>query len=139
MDHNMMIGELAARSGLPQSRIRFYEAQGLLVGARRRTNGYREFNERALHVLEVIRGAQDAGFKLEEIRPLLPINDDMDKWDRDKILKALRHKVSDIESLEQRLKKNKAQLMAIIDLVVNKPDDVDCVDNAERVIAILRK
>jgi DNA-binding transcriptional MerR regulator len=135
----MMIGELAARSGLAPSRIRFYETNGLLPGAQRRTNGYREFKPQNLQMLEIIRSAQQAGFTLDEIRALLPTNLDMNTWAHDKMLDTLKRKVGEIETLQKRLKKNKAQLQAIIDAVENKPDDMDCIANAERVIAILRK
>jgi DNA-binding transcriptional MerR regulator len=43
----MRIGELAKRSGLTASRIRFYEAKGL-VSVTRRTNGYRAYSAEAL-------------------------------------------------------------------------------------------
>jgi DNA-binding transcriptional MerR regulator len=135
----MMIGELAARSGLAPSRIRFYETNGLLPGAQRRSNGYRDFKPQNLKMLEIIHSAQQAGFTLEEIRTLLPTNPDMNQWSHDKMLKTLKRKLEDIESLQKRLRKNKAQLRAIIDAVEKKPDDMDCVANAERVITILRK
>jgi DNA-binding transcriptional MerR regulator len=90
-------------------------------------------------MLEIIRSAQQAGFTLEEIRALLPTNPDMNRWSHDKMLETLKRKVGDIEALQKRLKKNKAQLQAIIDAVENKPDDMDCIANAERVITILRK
>ncbi len=135
----MMIGELAARSGLAPSQIRFYEASGLLAGTKRRSNGYREFNPRVLQVLEVIRGAQQAGFTLDEIRPLLPVDPALTNWDRNKMLESLRNKVAEIEILQKRMKKSKAQLLAIIDVIENKPADIDCVVNSQRVAAILRK
>lgn len=44
----MKIGELAARSGLTSSRIRYYEQIGLLKPVGRRTNGYRSYGPEAL-------------------------------------------------------------------------------------------
>ncbi len=67
----MKIGELAGRSGLAPSRIRFYEASGL-ISAQRQANGYRRYTEQALQTLSIISCAQHAGFSLEEIRRLLP-------------------------------------------------------------------
>jgi DNA-binding transcriptional MerR regulator len=135
----MMIGELAARSGLAPSKIRFYEASGLLAGTRRRRNGYREYNPRMLQVLEVISSAQQAGFTLDEIRPLLPTNPEMTNWNRDKMLESLRGKVTEIEVLQKRMKKSKAKLLAIIEIVENKPKHVDCIANSRRVAAILQR
>ena len=57
----MLIGELARRSGLNASRIRFYETKGL-ISVTRRANGYRAYSAEALVVLNIITGAQDAGF-----------------------------------------------------------------------------
>jgi DNA-binding transcriptional MerR regulator len=69
----LRIGELAARSGLAPSKIRFYEAQGLLPKVERRVNGYREYPPHVIQVLEIISTAQRGGFSLNEIRPLLPL------------------------------------------------------------------
>jgi DNA-binding transcriptional MerR regulator len=66
----MLIGELAKRSGLSPSRIRFYEAQGL-ISVTRRVNGYRTYAPGALVTLEVITTAQQAGFPLKDIRGFL--------------------------------------------------------------------
>ena len=68
-------------------------------------------------MLEIIRSAQQAGFTLDEIRALLPTNLDMNTWSHDKMLETLKRKVREIETLQRRLKKNKAQLQAIIDPV----------------------
>lgn len=67
----MLIGEIAKQTGLSASRIRFYEAQGLL-SASRHANGYRSYDADALVALNIITSAQDAGFTLEEVRRLLP-------------------------------------------------------------------
>ena len=66
----MRIGELARRSGLSASRIRFYEAKGLLNVASRKANGYREYPADALMILGIIIGAQRTGFSLDEIRQI---------------------------------------------------------------------
>jgi DNA-binding transcriptional MerR regulator len=67
----MQIGELAKRTGLNASRIRFYEAQGL-ISVTRRANGYRAYSAEALVALNIITSAQDAGFTLAQIRRLMP-------------------------------------------------------------------
>ena len=64
----MRIGELARRSGLSTSRIRFYEAHGLLPKADRSENGYRDYPNSVVETLRLIHGAQDLGFTLSEIR-----------------------------------------------------------------------
>ncbi|CAH1697736.1 MerR family transcriptional regulator [Hyphomicrobiales bacterium] len=129
----MNIGELSKRTGLTNSRIRFYERAGLLETVDRRPNGYRTYPMEAVLVLEVITTAQKAGFSLDEIRMLLPPG--LDRWDHAALIEALRRKVTDIESLETRLKQSKAQLVALIADIEAKPDDMDCAANARRVLS----
>ena len=66
----MRIGELAKRTGLAPSAIRFYEEQRLLPTARR-LSGRRDFDATALTQLTVVQLAKDAGFTLAEVRSLL--------------------------------------------------------------------
>lgn len=129
----MTIGELAKRTGLTNSRIRFYESAGLLQTVDRRPNGYRTYPPEAVLVLELITTAQKAGFSLDEIRKLLPPG--LDQWDHAALIAALRRKVADIEALETRLKASKDQLVALIADIEAKPDDMDCVANARRVLS----
>ncbi len=66
----MRIGELARRSGLRPSAIRYYEQVGLLPRAARRS-GQREFDDRSQALLAVVQLAKETGFTLAEIRRLL--------------------------------------------------------------------
>ncbi|MDN5514065.1 MerR family transcriptional regulator [Ectopseudomonas composti] len=129
----MKIGELAQRSGLAASRIRFYESIGLLKLVERQANGYRSYPEQAVMVLNLITTAQQAGFSLEELRTLLP--QDLSQWQHGKLLDTLHTKVRDIEALEQRLAQSKTHLLALIDEIESKPDDIDCATNAKRVLS----
>jgi MerR family redox-sensitive transcriptional activator SoxR len=66
----LSIGEVAARSGVATSALRFYEAQGLL--ASRRTGGNQRRYERAvLRRVALIRAGRAAGIPLERIRSAL--------------------------------------------------------------------
>ena len=131
----MKIGELARQSGLAASTIRFYEAKGLLKLGSRQANGYRDYPADAVTVLRIISDAQHAGFSLDEIRQLLP--DDAASWKHDELLGALRKKIADIEVLEQRLARSKAELLSLVELIGAKPADIDCAENAARVMATL--
>ncbi|KAB0643180.1 MerR family transcriptional regulator [Burkholderia latens] len=128
----MKIGELARASGIAASRIRFYEASGLLEPARRQANGYREYGPEALTRLAIIDRAQRAGFALDEIRAVLP--PDLGAWPRDELLAALRHKVDEILLLEQRLAQNRRHLEVLIDEIANKPAGEDCAGAAQRML-----
>lgn len=64
------IGELAARSGVAPSALRFYEAEGL-IEAERSTSGRRRYARSTLRRVAFIRAAQRVGLSLEEIRVAL--------------------------------------------------------------------
>ncbi|WP_290901887.1 MerR family transcriptional regulator [Aquabacterium sp.] len=128
----MKIGELAKRSGLATSTIRFYESKGLLNAVSRQSNGYREYPLEAVMVLSIIANAQQTGFSLDEIKQVLP--EDFTDWRHDDLLIALTKKLADIESMEVRLAQNKAQLRALIQLIDTKPEGMACKDNALRVM-----
>lgn len=128
----MKIGELAKRTGLAPSTIRFYESKGLLNAVSRQTNGYREYPLEAIAVLSIIVNAQQTGFSLDEIKQVMP--EDLSNWQHDDLIAALHKKVQDIESMEVRLAQNKANLLALIRLIDARPDDIDCQENAARVL-----
>ncbi|KVS29377.1 MerR family transcriptional regulator [Burkholderia cepacia] len=133
----MRIGELAKFSGLTASRIRFYEAEGLLTAVERGTNGYRDYGEDAVWMLEIIAGAQRAGFSLEQIRHLLPVK--AGNWQHDGLVAALERKVVEIEAMQKRLKENKAQLLVAIDSIRNRPTELNCSERTRWVMDRLRK
>jgi MerR family transcriptional regulator, redox-sensitive transcriptional activator SoxR len=64
------IGEVARRTNLPRSTIRYYEAEGLLPKADRRS-GWRAFAPDVVDRLQVISMARELGFSLDDIRTLL--------------------------------------------------------------------
>lgn len=129
----MKIGELAKRSGLTASRIRFYEKIGLLKTVKRSANGYRSYPPETLLVLELITNAQDAGFSLDELSSLLP--SDLEQWEHGALLETLKTKIRDIEAMEERLAASKAKLLEVMAKVESKPDDMACADNARRVMS----
>ena len=66
----LAIGELSRRTGVAQSAIRYYEAEGLLSNPDRR-GGKRVFSARVVDEVMVIRMARELGFSLDDIRTLL--------------------------------------------------------------------
>ncbi len=130
------IGELAKRSGLTASRIRFYEAEGL-IRVERQANGYREYPPEAGILLGLISIAQQAGFTLEQIRQLLPVGPGA--WDHGALLDALKQKVDEIDTIRKRLDHTRAQLVVAIESIEDRPDGIECVDNKKRVLDRLRE
>jgi MerR family redox-sensitive transcriptional activator SoxR len=66
----LSIGDVAARSGVAATTLRFYEDQGLLTSPVR-VGGRRRYEDGVLVRLDVIGLCKAAGFSLEEIRVLL--------------------------------------------------------------------
>ncbi|HEY4626866.1 MAG TPA: redox-sensitive transcriptional activator SoxR, partial [Blastococcus sp.] len=66
----LTIGEVATRSGLAPSALRYYESQGL-IEATRTPGGARRYPRSVLRRLAVIRAARNVGLTLPEIRAAL--------------------------------------------------------------------
>ncbi|MFC9679030.1 heavy metal-responsive transcriptional regulator [Streptomyces sp. NPDC056948] len=69
------ISQLAARSGVPATTLRFYEDAGLLP-ADRTPSGYRVYGEDAVERLAFVSSAKLLGLALEEIRELLDVREE---------------------------------------------------------------
>ncbi|MFJ3310391.1 heavy metal-responsive transcriptional regulator [Streptomyces sp. NPDC086549] len=69
------ISQLAERSGVPATTLRFYEDAGLLP-ADRTPSGYRVYGEDAVERLAFISSAKLLGLALEEIRELLDVREE---------------------------------------------------------------
>jgi DNA-binding transcriptional MerR regulator len=67
----MLIGELSRRTGVSRRLLRYYEEQGLLE-VTRRANGYRDYDDDAVTVVQRVRLLLDAGLPTEVIRRVLP-------------------------------------------------------------------
>ncbi len=67
---DLRIGEVAERSGIAASAIRYYESEGLLRPPARR-HGWRVYDESVLDRLRLIDLAKRAGFRVAEIKTLL--------------------------------------------------------------------
>lgn len=62
----MKVSELARRSGVAASAIRFYESAGVLPAPPRRPNGYREYGEQDLCRIRVLASLRALGLELDE-------------------------------------------------------------------------
>jgi MerR family transcriptional regulator, redox-sensitive transcriptional activator SoxR len=105
----LSIGEVAARSGVAPSAIRFYEAQGLL--APRRTSGnQRRYDRAVLRRIALIQAGRAAGIPLERIRAALdslpagrtPTRRDWDRFSR-RWRRDLEERIATLEALRDRL------------------------------------
>jgi DNA-binding transcriptional MerR regulator len=78
---NLRIAEVAERSGVPATTLRYYEEIGLLVPAGRRPNGYRAYSQRDVERLRFITRAKRLDLSLEDLRELVTAWDGQDCGD----------------------------------------------------------
>lgn len=105
----LTIGQLAERSGVAPSALRFYETKGLIASIR--TNGnQRRYQSAMLRRIALIQVAQSIGFTLEEITDelsTLPMNHTATKHDWELVAKKwqgqLDSKMAQIKSLQENL------------------------------------
>lgn len=73
----MQIGELSKKSGFTRDTIRFYEKNGLieLDKGSRFDNNYKDYSDKVLRRLEVIRKVKDYGFTLIEIKAMIELHE----------------------------------------------------------------
>jgi MerR family redox-sensitive transcriptional activator SoxR len=67
---DLTIGEVAARSGVAPSALRFYEAEGL-IGARRTDGNQRRYDRSMLRRIAFIQAGRAAGIPLERVHAAL--------------------------------------------------------------------
>jgi MerR family transcriptional regulator, redox-sensitive transcriptional activator SoxR len=70
MPNELTIGEVASRSGVAPSALRFYEEEGLLV-SRRTTGNQRRYERAVLRRIALIQAGRAAGIPLDRIRAAL--------------------------------------------------------------------
>jgi MerR family redox-sensitive transcriptional activator SoxR len=105
----LTIGQLAERSGVATSAIRFYEEKGL-IRSTRTTGNQRRYEQSTLRRVAFVRAAQRVGLALEEVAAALatlPDNRAPTKADWHRISKEwkprLEEQIRRIRLLEQRL------------------------------------
>jgi DNA-binding transcriptional MerR regulator len=111
----MRIGDVARAAGVTTSRIRFYEAEGVIAPADRAANGYRDYPASTVDLIVFIERAQTLGFSLKEIRagaaapasPGHPVSCET-------VLPALRRKLADIEAHIAAAQATRAEILGLI-------------------------
>ena len=66
-------GELAKQCGVNIETLRFYEQRGLLPKPLRSSSNYRLYPHDSVRRVRFIKGAQELGFTLKEIKELLDV------------------------------------------------------------------
>ncbi len=112
----MRIGELARRTGLSTSKIRFYETRGLLPAAARSANGYREYGEYALSLVTFIDRAQSLGFTLREVAAHLSSPEGEGRKAR--LQARLEAKLAELDALMEQVRARRTLLLQLVDEVL---------------------
>src|SRR5712691_7364534 len=109
LSSEITIGELARRSGVATSALRFYEARGLIASART-SGGQRRFARPTLRRVAFIQAAQRVGLSLNEIAialRALPEKRTPTKADWALLSRSwrglLRSRIEELETLQARL------------------------------------
>ena len=111
----MLIGELVKKSGLTKDTIRYYEKMDILnnrVIERNPENGYKNYSEEALKVLEMIQIAKRHGCTLNEAKVLLDYHYE-DKLTCFSILPLIAGKMKKLDEKIQALERQKAHLVVL--------------------------
>jgi MerR family transcriptional regulator, redox-sensitive transcriptional activator SoxR len=109
MSEVLTIGEVAERSGVATSALRFYEEQGL-IHPERNDSGHRRYPRAVLRLVAFIVFAQKIGLSLDEVRQelaRLPRNRAPERADWVKLSagwqKRIRERIAELERLETGL------------------------------------
>lgn len=70
-EHGLLIGEVAAKSGVSRKALRLYEKTGILPAPRRTATGYRVYQQEVLNLLTFVAQARRLGFGLDEIKSIV--------------------------------------------------------------------
>jgi len=106
----MKIGELARKTGLTPSAIRFYEEQGLLSPASRTAGGYREYASNAAERLYMIQASKRLGFSLDIIRGMFT---ETGQCSKTKTLALTEIRLREIEEQQAMLAQQHSDLLAL--------------------------
>lgn len=124
----MRIGELAEKTGLAPSAIRFYEQSGLLPAPERTANGYRVYSEVAIERLRMVQLAQNLGFPLDRLREALSGPENCPKED---LLRALDTRLGEIEQLMTDLRAQRKAVRTLRTTLSETWAAGNCVDSVE--------
>lgn len=111
----MLIGEVAKRSGLTRDTVRFYERAGLIGSGTRQagTRLYNVYTPETIERLAFIKGAQNIGFTLREIKYVMDEwGTDPDQFPRDESIPFLEEKLARTEEKLRQLEEVRDYLTA---------------------------
>lgn len=118
-------GKLAHAADVNRETLRYYENRGLLPEPPRRASGYRAYPPDSVERLRFIKGAQELGFTLEEIKELLNLRVD-ETASKSDVRKCAQEKVKQIEGKIEVLQKMYKALNNLIHQCSGEGPTSDC-------------
>ncbi|MGF1707300.1 Cu(I)-responsive transcriptional regulator [Enterovibrio baiacu] len=115
----MKINEVSRITGLNAKTIRFYEQKGVISEPSRSENGYRDYSERQVNELQMIRRSRLVGFSLDECQALLELSRNPKRRSADVKKKALEK----IEEIDEKIKELQAMKTSLKTLASACPGD----------------
>ena len=118
----MRISEVARRSGVPATTLRYYEKLSL-ISSTRASNGYREYGPEVLERLSFIHGAKQMDLELDQIKWLLQVTATGTCTNtRDALHPLLTDRLREADHTIQRLELLRSVLERSLDHVTTCPD-----------------
>jgi MerR family mercuric resistance operon transcriptional regulator len=74
----MTIGQVAKAAGVNVETVRYYQRRGLIGEPTKPPGGHRRYTETVVGQIGFIRGAQQLGFSLEEVKGLIRLSEGKD-------------------------------------------------------------
>lgn len=116
----LTISELAKKSNVKISTIRYYEKRGLLGTPSRTESGYRMFSQSIIGDIKMIKHAQDLGFTLEEIKKLLSIYKIQDYFPTEEMYQFSKAKIVEIDEKIAQLNNLRALLVNALSFPISE-------------------
>ena len=107
-------GQLAKAANVNTETLRYYERRGLMPEPPRRESGYRTYPQESVARLNFIKGAQELGFSLEEIKELLALRVD-ETASRSTVRQRAQTKVAQIDEKIRKLQQMRDALDSLIE------------------------
>ena len=114
----MRIAELEQRTGVSRHTLRYYEKEGLLLEVGRRGNNYRDYSDKAVQRVGMVRQLKALGFSLKEIREVLDaLRSDSIDCDQGAALMAEKkaavdRKITELKAVSRMLGEEQKRLLA---------------------------
>ncbi|AME04915.1 MerR family transcriptional regulator [Bacillus siamensis] len=120
----MKIRELSEKTGLSVHTIRFYEKEGLLDSRhiRREENNYRNYTEKAIERLNLVKKFQGVGCSLTEVKEILQDRDSNTRTNQ-QVIEWIRQKIIEIERKKDEMEQMLGTLNMMLEYRITMMND----------------